>query len=275
MVKEYIYNYFNDLKKIEHKEKITFSPSSFFECKRKLFYKHFGEAHSNPIDKHSQLKMELGNTTHLMIQDILKKQGIYKSGEELKNTTYEGLEFNYKIDGLLEINNNKYLLEIKTIYGAGFNSIQKQPKEEHIFQIIAYMKFEGLNKAVLLYIGRDNGHMIEYKIKIENETLYIGQNQFNKYNYLEKFDDKVNELKTLHYLITIGDIPVKDYKIVMKNTNEEISYDFIHNKEHYKSDWQCAYCTYKTKCWVKEIEQMTKYKYYINGEFIKDDKQNS
>lgn len=247
------------------RDKISFSPSSLNTCGRALYYKYTDTPASNEVSTHAYLKMLMGTTIHAEIEKILKEIGIYESGEELKEKNLFSLNFRYMVDGVLRINEKRYIFELKTVYASGYNSIEREPKIEHVMQLLSYMHLEKIDNGILLYIGRDNGYMIEYNLVIEDGNLYI--NHYEKNNYLEEFNGLIIKLKDIEKHIETEILPARDYQIVMKNTKGEISEKFTKDKVNYKSDWQCSYCKWKDLCWEKELKEINNNKFYIGGKF--------
>lgn len=264
MIKEKIYKYF-DKEKEELKEKTHFNPSSLTSCKRKLYYKMKATEESNPIDNHTYVKFAMGDAVHLAIQNLLKKDKNIKlvEMENLKYGYINKLEFRYRLDYSCLISNIPYILEIKSTYMSGYNAVEQEPKEDHVLQLFTYMVLEQIDNGILLYVGRDNGFMVEYVFNINNE----------KYNNL--FCDKIKELELLKENIDKNILPDKDYQIQLKNNKGNIFDNFTKDKIKYKSDWQCSYCTYKNLCWEKELKEIENNKFYIDGEFIKEEKTKS
>jgi len=254
MLKGKIYNYFQSKEsKREISKEITFAPSYFTSCKRQIFYKKIGQEASNPISEASYFKMALGSSSHEKIQDILKDIGILQECEDMKTIDYKGLTFNYRLDGIVEIEGKKYIIEIKTVYAAGFRSIEEKPKSDHFIQLQCYLNFENIEDGLILYVGRDNGFIVEHYIKRDSQFV----------------DNKIDELKELKKMIEKKELPDKDFQIQLKNTGEGISEYFTKDKIKYKSNWQCSYCAYHDKCWSKELQEIKNNKFYINKEFIK------
>ena len=263
MIKELIYSYYRD-KELSHANEnkdnteITFAPSYVCKCKREIYYKKTNTEQSNPNSEASLIKMDMGNAVHDNIQKMLEEMGIYEEGEDLKEITWNGLKWKYRVDGVLNVNKQKYLLEIKTIYNTGFRVIEKQAKQEHELQLLLYLLFESIERGNLLYIGRDNGHMVEYNYRLESL----------KDKYFDFMANKVAELYQLKASIEKKILPARDYNIVLKNLFGEIKEKFTKDKIEYKTDWQCSYCNYKNLCWKKEYDEIKNNRFYINGKFI-------
>lgn len=265
-IAEIIYKSFQkDLKPREPQDNVTFAPSYLSSCKRQIAYKKLGYEPSNPIDLPQLLKMHWGNLIHEDIQRILKEQGYLISAEIAKGIEYSGLEFNYFYDGIVEYENEQYLLEIKTVYASGYKSIEDAPKDEHVLQALAYCKFENIDKAIILYAGRDNGYLKQHYLYLDGDVLNI-----NGYDtdYVEQFGAKVGDLHHLKAIIERRELPERDFEITLKNNNGVITESFQKDNKKYASDWHCSYCSFKDLCWAKEYEQIKNHKFYINGEFI-------
>lgn len=261
-----LYRYFEEQEKVrEPQDKITFAPSYLNACGRQIFYKKTGQTPTNPPDLPARFKMHFGTLMHTEIQRMLSEIGHLESFEEFRTTEYEGLVFNYFYDGILNVEGERHIMEIKTIYGAGFDAIKENPKEDHLIQAVSYMVFEKIPRAVILYIGRDNGYMVQHHLRAENKTLFVNDKDTN---YLRLWKDKIQKMKELVLMIEAGVLPERDFQIVLKNSKGIITDNFQYKNEKYKSDWNCNYCSFKDLCWQKEFEQIKNHNFYIGGQFI-------
>lgn len=247
-------------------EKITFAPSYLSKCGRAIYYDKKAETPSNPPELPAKLKMYWGDILHKDIQERLQKAGVLESFEEFRTIEHEGLTFNYFYDGIVKVQGERAILEIKTVYASGYSSIEERPKDDHVLQCLSYMIFEKIDKGIILYAGRDNGFLKQHKIAydFEGNVLINGK---NLYGYAELWHDKIMKMKRLKELIESGGIPDRDFQIRLKNKGGQISHDFQHNSEKIKSDWQCTYCSHKDTCWKDVYAQIGKYKFYINNKF--------
>jgi CRISPR/Cas system-associated exonuclease Cas4 (RecB family) len=251
-------------KKREQSDEVTFAPSYLNSCARQIFWKKTGAEASNPIDLPARFKMHFGSLQHEGMQDILREKGILKEAEEHRTAEYNGLKFNYYLDGIVDDEGEDAIIEIKTIYGRGFDFVQDAPKEDHMMQVLSYMAFTGIKRAYIVYVGRDNGLIRQHEI-ISNGNLTLNGKPVNEWRDMWKA--KMDRLPELKKSIEDGKLPARDFNIVMKNRGE-IYYEFTKDKVKHKSDWQCSYCQFKDKCWAEEIAEMDKHAFYINGEFI-------
>lgn len=265
MLKNLIYNYYengrqhNPPTKNMKNAQVFFNPSSFSACKRQIYFKKIAQKTTNPILTAAQLKMAFGTVLHEKIQAIVQSLGILVEAEKLKVVTMGGLKFRYKTDGIIVINGKRYIMEIKTTYGQGFRMIKDAPKPSDIIQMALYMLFEHVENGILLYVGRDNGFLMEYVIKV-GDPLYSSA--------METISKTMKHLKLLEKYIKDRHIPARDCQIALKNKNGIVSSKFQKDKIVYKADWQCEYCQWKDLCWTHELEEIKKHTFFINGNFI-------
>lgn len=275
MIKEIIYNYFKEKEKYKSHydiNDVNFSPHDCCDCRRKIWYKrtNFPEDPITNINTHGDLKTFLGDLVHDGIQKILTETGVLIEHEKLKEIEKFGFKWKYKLDGIVNpditISNNEWIIEIKSKWANGFYKIEYEPDPNNLIQLYLYMIFENKSKGTILYIGRDNGRMIEYEYHNINELK----------NIIEiKLKEKLKELTILKEQIEKGIMPKRDYQIQIKSTGSEIPLDkfseeFQYNNVKYKSDWQCdpKYCRWRYQCWKSELEEIKYNSYYINGKFI-------
>lgn len=215
MLKEIIYNSFQEKEQKQYSNIISFAPSYICDCRRKIYYKKTNLKPSNPIDKHTQIKFVLGNATHDYIRNIFKDLIIEQEID--KEIIWAELLFKYRLDCIIK-RENKYIVEIKSTYFSGWKAIEKAAKIEHILQLYLYLLFEGIDRGILLYVGRDNGYIQEYDF------------------FKKKLDEKYGEILDKKI----------DNMIELKN---KIENKILPDRDFEKKDWQCKYCSYKDFCW--------------------------
>jgi hypothetical protein len=150
-------------------------------------------------------------------------------------------------------------MEIKTTHAQGFRVIRDTPKPEDVIQMSLYMLFEHVENGVLLYVGRDNGFLKEYVIKVGDPLYRIA---------LDTILKKIQDLKVLEANIKNRQVPARDCQIVLKHKDGKVTEQFQKDKKMHKTNWQCSYCQWKDLCWRDEIEEIKKHKFYIDGKFI-------
>ena len=167
-----------------------FAPSSF-RCDRSQFFRIRGVEPDKDIniDKELEFTAELGTFCHKLIQKNLaksiKNQWIsvpeYLESSNIdheyvvKSNGYETLvEFldipiKFACDGIIRIDDEYYLLEIKTAEHQSFQRLSK-PKDNHIDQVNCYCSLLGLNKVLFLYQDRSYGEIKVFEYKVTTPT---------------------------------------------------------------------------------------------------------
>jgi hypothetical protein len=240
-------------------------PSDISSCMRKLYYKWKDEEESNPTDAGGYWKMSMGNAIHDLINEFLEKAGFDIMNEISNKKEVPGLKhpISYRIDNIFMEKEKLSIIEIKSSYGAGIKNIQREgkPRESDLFQVMLYMFLENIDKAYLLYIGRDNGYRTQFQIDYIQDAIFVnGYKTSYNYNYL------IDRLKLVEYYIEKNKLPERDYQVAIKQG--EIKDKFQKDKVIYKTDWQCSYCQYCDKCWESDL---IKYKDSDNSEVFNNE----
>lgn len=218
----------------EKKEEATFRASGIGGCKRKMMYKLLG--YEEQLDHISVFTLEQGTLIHEMIQGYLQRAGVIESlEEELKILP----NLNGHYDGVVVINGERYLLEIKTINGEAYERLLKYNTvyRKYVLQAHCYMHALGLDKTLFLFVNKN--HMLsdsckddvpnadalfhEVEVKFENDTW-------------KEIKDKVCEL-------------TNNFKNGVMPAFKRVS--------------ECSYCTFKAQCesdWQIEKENKKKAK---------------
>lgn len=164
----------------------TFSPSSF-RCERKQWFRLRG-AVPDPVtapDTVLEFTAEVGTARHRVIQQNLKeylgddwidvaKYIAENVSKEVKcEVSGDGLEtlveffdppVRFAVDGIVRIDGEYYLLEIKTSNHGAFEELS-DPKSIHIDQIKCYSALLGITNVLVLYEDRQYGEMKCYQVK--------------------------------------------------------------------------------------------------------------
>lgn len=215
----------------ESKPSQTFAPSSF-RCNRLSFFRLRG-IDPDPvtsIDVPLEFSAMIGTACHREIQHNLKynigKQWIavpeylqvHKISHEYSINNCSEFEtqlefFNppvkFSCDGLIQIGDCIYLLEIKTCDSNSFKNLSG-PKPQHIDQIKCYCSLLEINDAIVLYQDRVYGNIKCFEIKVSQSEM-----------------DEI--FKRMEYVLDC-----------VKSNIAPPGLD--------KSDYWCTYCKYKNRC---------------------------
>jgi CRISPR/Cas system-associated exonuclease Cas4 (RecB family) len=274
-----IYGYFEREENGKPRKGVSFSPTSAFDCARRLYFKFHNVRVTDPPSPANRVKMHMGELVHGGLQKLLKQ--MFRMVEcEKNNTAYvkidldtmefvikKGwfnallfstghligyLKFRYRVDAILESQGEREVIEIKTVYMSGFNSVENAPKTEHVRQLVMYMLFKGLSSGKLWYIGRDNGYMKIYDVKLDDKKAYVNGAPFPEAD-VTTIANAISRL----YMHLDPDLPEdefrKEYQIYLKGNKDNVATSFVKDGKKYASDWQCMYCPYLHYCWATEF----------------------
>lgn len=171
----------------------TFAPSSF-RCDRRSWFRIRGVQPDSvkTVDVTLNFTAEIGTACHRIIQTNLKeclgsdwievssylkthpipwKYNLEPSEDSLE-TRVEIIDIpvRFSVDGIIRLNGEYYLLEIKTSEFSSWNDLT-DPKSEHRDQILCYCALLGLKKAIVLYQDRQYGGFKCYEVSFTNDEL--------------------------------------------------------------------------------------------------------
>jgi len=205
MLKELIDDFY--LENQKNREQTRFYITDAGKCPRAVFFK-FKNAPKEPIEARLMRIFEHGESIHRNIFNILYRLKIGCT-TEIRIPDQEIVSG--RADAILCINNENYVLDIKSINSMLFRKLE-EPKEENIYQVQLYMHFFGIKKGLLLYVDKDQQNLKEFFLEYD-ESLCKG--------LMDKFYALKSQIET-------DVLPAK--------------------LEDYPRNWQCTYCQYKDIC---------------------------
>jgi len=154
----------------EHPEKAStstkLSPTYIIKCERQAFYKLKGVPQETSRDFKSRLIAMGGNSIHKKFEDLFRNMGILVDSEKLIfHSTYPFLGF---VDAIIKIDDETYIVEIKSINKEGFGKLNK-PHEEHVLQVKMYMLIMNIKKAIIFYENKDSQDLKEFRVDLNPE----------------------------------------------------------------------------------------------------------
>jgi hypothetical protein len=143
-----------------------FHPSALGSCLRKVWLHHKGapeEGRGKSDELKSFLTFEIGTYFHLFFQNLIERAGFLVQREvAIKN---KKLKILGHADLVVEIDEIRYVGELKTINLRGFASVSHQPKHDHKIQVHAYMKALDIDRAIILYYCKDTSEVREHVVE--------------------------------------------------------------------------------------------------------------
>ncbi len=205
MLKELIDQFYLDQQR--DKEQTRFYITDAGKCPRAIFFK-FKNAPREKMDARVLRIYERGEYLHRNIFNILYR---LKIGVTTEVSIPAQEIVGGRADAILCINNENYVLDIKSMNSMVFRNLT-EPKEENVYQIQLYLHYFNIKKGILLYIDKDQQNIKEFIINCDENLVK---------NLLNDFD----ELK----------------KKIESNT---IPDRFV----GYPQNWQCQYCQFREVC---------------------------
>jgi hypothetical protein len=226
-------------------------------CLRQLYWRNTGEVPSDAKEFTTKLQADFGNGIHDKVLEKLKKSKKIKiEGEAKGRIKLIGLdnEISYRLDGLVNYQGERGGFELKTMQSRAVQDMVKkgQIKENHLLQIISYfIADESLRWFGLVYVGRDTAFRAEYHIYKDEQGRFVVESVFPQRT--QKISDLVSEgiiarWKELEAYLRDKKLPNRDYKAVL---TKEGKFTLLRTKNYvdYKTDFECRYCPFRTKCW--------------------------
>jgi CRISPR/Cas system-associated exonuclease Cas4 (RecB family) len=205
MLKELIDQFY--LENQKNKDQTKFYITDAGKCPRAVFFK-LKNAPREAIDARILRIFEHGEHIHRNIFNILYRLRIGVT-TEISIPAQEIISG--RADAILCINNENYVLDIKSMNSMIFRNLT-QPKEENVFQIQLYMHYFNIKNGLLLYIDKDQQNIKEFAVRYD-ENLVKG--------LLDGFYDLKSKIEANSVPARLPDYP---------------------------RNWQCNYCQFKDIC---------------------------
>ena len=214
MLKELIDQFY--LENQKNREQTKFYITDAGKCPRSVFFK-FKNAPREPFDARIMRIFERGENIHRSIFNILYrlKLGVITEIPIPSQEIISG-----RADAILCINNENYVLDIKSINSMIFRKMT-EPKEDNIYQVQLYMHFFNIQKGILLYIDKDQQEMKEFFLDYDEALCK---------SLLDKFYGLKDQVEKYVLPARLADYP---------------------------RNWQCSYCPYKDICKLANGDNLT------------------
>ena len=212
-----------------------------------------------------KISQKLGDASERAVLNLLSDANVLID----KNIKFkiEDLFISGKLDGIVNLFNKEYGLEIKSlssnqftinqIFGSPWNS-NPSPKIDHVLQVIPYLYAfrDRLDKFILYYIRRDNGDVKEFMVEFaafENDMIIVIDGIPNYDITLNKVIGRFKALKTF---IDSNVIPPPDF--IAEYSKKDIEFLKVNgclSQKRYDllssiggCDFECTNCSYRALC---------------------------
>ena len=165
------------------------------------------------VEDDKLLIFEIGNSIHINMQSVL--------GDLLEDVEKEFIDKKLGVSGHIDGRIGDTVIEFKSISPYALQKARNElPYQHHIDQVHLYMHFTGLKKALIVYIEKSSGDILEYEVGWDEERW-------------QKLKEKIEYIKSL---------VEKDEQEFANETIEKLGIE----------EWHCKYCFYNENCPAKE-----------------------
>ncbi len=205
------------------RDETRFHPSGIGYCSRKITYGML-QYPSSPIDARTYRIFQNGHSMHERFESWFGEMGIQiapelelseRSPDEGISSRCKELNITGRTDSLVIIDNQLYLVELKSANDNMFKYHLREPKDHHVQQLQLYMYLSGVHKGFMLYENKNDQTLKEF---------YLEYNQ----RLVQKLLAKV------------------------RYVNDHVAQGKLPEKEGKASEWQCKYCDYRGICHYPE-----------------------
>lgn len=151
-----------------HRSSGYYSPSSLPYCARAMYYQRIGVEQRNIILPGTRIIFDVGHAVHDTIQGYITGA----LGEDVFQIEVpcvdEELHIKGSADGVLDLDTERRLLEIKSISTKAFPSLAS-PKQEHLLQAHCYAYMLDTPLMWFLYYDKNNGSMKVFDVTFDKK----------------------------------------------------------------------------------------------------------
>jgi CRISPR/Cas system-associated exonuclease Cas4 (RecB family) len=228
MLKELIDKFYLEREKDRTQSKFYITDAG--KCQRATFFK-FKKAPRKKMEPRILRIFDHGDYIHqLIMKSLFGVRKIHVVASEVNMPPMEIISG--RADAILSIDNNLYVLDIKSMNSMVFRNLTF-PKEENLYQIQLYLHYFKIKKGILLYVDKDQQELKEFIVDYDKELcekLIVG---------FQKLKSKIE--------VNVVPCALSDYP----------------------DNWQCSYCPFREICDIagpKEIK-WDQFKKKIGKEF--------
>ncbi len=204
MLVEQIHKLYDKEEKV--RDRTSFFVSEVDKCPIAIFYA-FKKTPKARLGSQAYLRFEVGNDTHKRLVKTLSKLRILIADEV--NMPHNNL-FRGRADAVVKIDDEFYIVEIKSVSNARFQRLTKAATE-HVKQLQLYLYYFNINKGIILVENKNTQELKEFII--EKDIVLI-----NKI---------LTDFEILKTQIANNEMPAKPLNL---------------------PGWKCNYCSYKDVC---------------------------
>lgn len=153
------------------------SPSSIGGCQKRAVFKFLGVKGFMKIDPDLQLIFDDGNWRHLKwgwtfydMEAVLGKEKFEVISME-EDVSYDPLYVAGSLDTVVRINGKKWVVDFKgaNLYTWTDAFMNNEPKVDHIWQLMLYMKARRIRRGLLMYENKNNQEVKVFVVEFNDD----------------------------------------------------------------------------------------------------------
>ena len=215
----------------EKPEQKNLRVSSLGKCLRQQFYSIKGYE-GEVINPRAKMTFLFGDIVEAVVVALAKASGV-ELIEQQKEVVIDGVKGH--IDGLIKTPEGISLFECKSMSDASFKNLTSSGLGDdfgYLTQVNMYMYALGLDRAYLVAVNKNTGHVEEVEIPRDEELI----------------EKTLNNISVLRSCLESDILPPRKYELI-----DEV----VRNKETGRKilPFQCSYCAYRQHCYSNLIQE--------------------
>ena len=214
----------------------------------------FPEVHS--IDTTVLLAFSLGTSMHELLQESISNSYDMES-EAVVDLSGSGVSLSGSADGVVEVDGQTRLLEIKTMSAYPFKLAKESgmPKRQHVAQAALYaMGFPEVTKLWIVYLAKESGfrghkagEMLEFVIDLDEQII-------DGYTPRQIAEQELEHFRSVQKDLSEDMLPDA---IVFDDNGADMLIEKPPAYGAAKGQWQCRFCRYQSICEAVGPTQVT------------------
>ena len=205
----------------------TIRLSAIGKCLKQQAFTAIGEQ-GEEIQPRARFTFFFGDLVEEMIIFLAKLSGVNLHSEQ-KEVVLDKIKGH--VDGIADIDGERYIVECKSMSDLSFKDFRDKGMTDdwgYISQINAYMEALNINKAILVGVNKNTGHLHEQVFEKDDNVVAMIYSNIQDLKEIQKNPEKINELENISL--------VEETYRNKKTGNRILSIT-------------CSYCKYKNLCW--------------------------
>ena len=121
------------------------------------------------MDPRSSRVMHNGDFVHARLAEVLQKVGVLKE-EDVEVSLPENDIVRGRVDAIIEVDGEKLVVDFKSMNSFQFKTLES-PSPDHVKQVMLYLHFLSLKKALLVYECKNTQELKEFEVLYDDNVV--------------------------------------------------------------------------------------------------------